>query len=116
MSVFIQKPDKNLQLGTTIEIKNIKATQAQSEQCKIPSDGVPIGRQRYSWEFFGTTWSNKSDAQPPEGDYMKFVLICLNTESVAESITELFAESIAESITQSFTELIFKSFIEWIDC
>ena len=28
--------------------------------------------------FFGTPWSNKSDAQPPEGDYMKFVLICLN--------------------------------------
>ena len=24
-------------------------------------------------------WSNKSNAQPPEGDYMKFVLICLNT-------------------------------------
>jgi hypothetical protein len=28
--------------------------------------------------FFGTPWSNKSDAQPPERDNMKFVLICLN--------------------------------------
>ena len=31
-----------------------------------------------SQEFFGTLWSNESDAQPPEGDATKFVLICLN--------------------------------------
>ena len=43
-----------------------------------PSDGVPIGRWHCSQEFFGTPWSNKSDAQPLEGDYMKFVLACLN--------------------------------------
>ena len=57
---------------------NKQQSQAQSDQCKIPSDGVPIGRWRCNWQFFRTPWLNKSDSQPPEGDYMKFVLICLN--------------------------------------
>ena len=35
-------------------------------------DGAVVG------SFFGTPWSNKSNAQPPEGHYMKFVFICLN--------------------------------------
>ena len=37
--------------------------------------------------FFGTPWSNKSDAQPPEGDYMKFVLICLKCGQPRPNVT-----------------------------
>ena len=69
---------------------------AQSEQCKIPSDGTPIGRWRCSWEFFGTHWSNKSDAQPSEGDYIKFVLICLNIE--ANRLSARLAPSLAGTL------------------
>ena len=43
-------------------------------KCKIFSDSAPIGRWGCSQEFLGTPWSNKSDAQSPEGDYMIFVV------------------------------------------
>ena len=30
------------------------------------ADGVQLAR--WPWEFLGTAWSNKIDANPPEGD------------------------------------------------
>ena len=61
----------------TIEIKNNKARHTLSnvryrQMAFRLVDGAVVG------SFFGRPWSNKSNAQPPEGDYMKFVLICLN--------------------------------------
>ena len=50
----------------------------QSILLAIPSDGFLISRWCCSWEFLGTPWSKESDAQPPERDYMKFVVYELN--------------------------------------
>jgi hypothetical protein len=47
----------------TIEIK--KKKQAQSDRCKMQ---VAFGSARWRCEFLGTTWSNESDGNPPEGD------------------------------------------------
>ena len=40
-------------------------SQAQSDWCKMQ---MVFQSARWCWELLGTAWSNKSDANPPEGD------------------------------------------------
>ena len=44
---------------------NKQQIQAQSDRCKIQ---MAFRSARWRWKFFGTTRSNESDANPPEGD------------------------------------------------
>ena len=59
---------------SNIEIINNKARHNPINVKYVLSNGFLIGRWRCSWEFLGTPRSNDSDAQPPEGNYMKFVV------------------------------------------
>ena len=57
--------------------------QAQSDKCKIPSDGAVVGN------FWGTPWSNKSDAHPPEGDNPRNLLFSQAQLTQAGSLKEV---------------------------
>ena len=46
----------------------------------------------------------KSDAQPPEGDYMKFILICLNEDLLDLGETKKIASNSVNHVQISFTE------------
>jgi hypothetical protein len=46
-------------------LDNKQQSQAQSDRCKMQ---MAFRSARWRWEFWGTAWSNKSDANPPEGD------------------------------------------------
>ena len=76
-------------------IKNNKARHNLSNvKCRQMAfrlvDGAVVG------SFFGFPWSHKSNAQPPEGDYIKFVLICLNIE--ANRLSARLAPSLAGTL------------------
>ena len=49
---------------TTVAIEIIN-NRAQSDRCKMQ---MVFRSARWCWEFLGTAWSNKSDANLPEGD------------------------------------------------
>ena len=44
---------------------NKQQSQAQSDRYKMQ---MALGSARWRWEFWGTAWSNESDANPPKGD------------------------------------------------
>ena len=81
-------------------------SQAQSDQCRIPSDGVPI----CSWEFLGFPLSNESDAHLPEGDYMKFVVQQLNPgalKKVSKQIKGSYIKDWLLEFTEQDTSLVY---------
>ena len=59
-SKSLKTPLRNIKIAP-----NKQQSQAQSDQCKME---MAFRLARWHWEFLGTAWSNKSDANPPEGD------------------------------------------------